>query len=1701
MKIEKWAGLVSAASPYALPAGATTEQNNLQIRKPGQLVPRPGLQSVYETSVGASLAIHRQSPGGSSNDRLVEFSSTTDESGGFQYVLRLLTVSGNALTATAIYSFSSTELLRPAMCQDRHGDVFVFFGNGIRPKVFRYDVNPNTVSDFGIDAPTIAPQVSPSGDGWFIERVDVLSSGTSYYTPPTLTVESGDPAVPSTQPARDAKLRAVVQGGAVVAVDVVDGGSNFKDVPTIKVSDEQVGTGFLARGIQTTVSAIYGFLDTASPVTGFNPSGSFTAATVTAVTITAGGTGYTTAPSVTFSAPPSGVTATGTATIASGRVTGVTITNAGSGYVAAPTITFGGPGTGAAATAVITPWTHSSDLSTNLPKIAYRTGNGPTFGTGVVDATFNAITGKYTAIIPLDHSVSTTATGSSAATTITVGSASGITTGMRVFGTGIATAATVSTIAGTTITLSAANTAAVSGIVTFAPVTQGTDAFAEVQFDVVSAAYKLGEANPSGSYTGGQLFSTSSGTKVNFASIRTAWYTTDDYFENTSSPPRWGLGGDVYYSSNANRDKFWALMHNPGVYRFAKRQVVFRSKATGSFGSVSYPANYANYHFPDYSRVGYRLLTGDQSRPDIESNWTVGSSPVLTDGGKPYIDIDLQPAKKSGGAAYAQQAGTTFPKIRVFLKYCPDSWTVDSSGNALPSAAGEDHNRRYTPQTGQDRRANFADTSTNVTSNNESGTILEYAIQSGSNNANLNAMDTHKRWWGVGHANNRNSPQSQPITDIRTSEGGNHTHPTTDTGVGNGSVVVITPGSLMERGTRFVLRFEQYNAADYQTETESKDFSWITSANESKFPTLRTKSVSSMDRKGDFGVTYTDLVFEANVVDTTQGAQSLLLPGPVSGVPKVVIGGTGWTASGQQAQFTLRQRTSAFQDPVVFSDSVSYRFATTELVAASKASRIGSVTITSQGQGYYREPTLLFRGGGGYGLKTQAVVSGGRVTNVIIIDGGDGFTSDTILYTDVQPVKLLPILRGTMRGIYRCAYRFADYSKTVVLSTTISTTAGSTAAILANAAGVKPGMQITGAIQNNGVAALPHLVRIISVSGTSVTLSKPATATAAGLAVVVRDMTLPIAYSDFSPILDVDASANGSGRAAILTWTLPGVTAPTRADYVEFWRTSADQSLVFYRLDQYGTVNGGLITIRGTDGLSDEELFDFDRPAYAALPVVLPNGGLNAYRFGTGRSDMAVCVAWQDRLWYGVSTSGKDENTVFFSELDEFESCPDVNELPIQANLRSTDYLTALVPFGSVLMAMQNAHSYSINYNTDPTVDATVNLVSHRGCLNQRCWDIFEDLLFAADERGVYAMSRSGDVAPLSEAVRDYFDENKLDLAYRRNFHLRVDQKTGILRLFVSLAGFSSEYPHMALCYHIANKAWWTESWPNSLTCSGDYRPPNRSDIVVYGAVDGCIYEMAGMRDVTFRDLISVTITNGGSGYVTPPTITAPGGRGAVLKAILTNGVVTEVLILRGGYRYGDFDANSNFLPTVTLTFSAPPSGVTATGTATARAPSSGTVNDLPVRLKATVPWSMRTGPMELAYEGNARKGEAQMDRSIIVTYKPTDTTTVLNLREYYNNSDSPRPNVMRRDRGTGFVHETTGAKTTLDMKADRSKLGLSTGLAKAMFAGRSLDDVGSADRHIAIELSRDSVSADSGTTSEPLIYSLEVRGTVDGSN
>lgn len=107
----------------------------------------------------------------------------------------------------------------------------------------------------------------------------------------------------------------------------------------------------------------------------------YTNTSVRAVTISDGGTAYTTAPTVTFSAPPAGgTTATGTAVLAGDAVGSITIDYAGSGYTTAPTVTISGgdgnPVNFSATVALTTAWEYAGQFDYTPVTTTYASNNG-----------------------------------------------------------------------------------------------------------------------------------------------------------------------------------------------------------------------------------------------------------------------------------------------------------------------------------------------------------------------------------------------------------------------------------------------------------------------------------------------------------------------------------------------------------------------------------------------------------------------------------------------------------------------------------------------------------------------------------------------------------------------------------------------------------------------------------------------------------------------------------------------------------------------------------------------------------------------------------------------------------------------------------------------------------------------------------------------------------------------------------------------------------------------------------------------------------------------------------------------------------------------------------------------------------------------------------------------------------------------------
>jgi hypothetical protein len=145
-------------------------------------------------------------------------------------------------------------------------------------------------------------------------------------------------------------IAAIAWAGKGSAIRVVDGAQANTASPVV-FSNVASATNFLgATGANTALAKntaaryITNKLSTLIVNDDINDFSTITGGTVTSVTMGAAGSGYTTVPTVTFAAPTSGTTATGTARLSGGAVTAVAVTTPGAGVATTgATITFSAP--------------------------------------------------------------------------------------------------------------------------------------------------------------------------------------------------------------------------------------------------------------------------------------------------------------------------------------------------------------------------------------------------------------------------------------------------------------------------------------------------------------------------------------------------------------------------------------------------------------------------------------------------------------------------------------------------------------------------------------------------------------------------------------------------------------------------------------------------------------------------------------------------------------------------------------------------------------------------------------------------------------------------------------------------------------------------------------------------------------------------------------------------------------------------------------------------------------------------------------------------------------------------------------------------------------------------------------------------------------------------------------------------------------
>jgi hypothetical protein len=336
--------------------------------------------------------------------------------------------------------------------------------------------------------------------------------------------------------------------------------------------------------------------------------------------------------------------------------------------------------------------------------------------------------------------------------------------------------------------------------------------------------------------------------------------------------------------------------------------------------------------------------------------------------------------------------------------------------------------------------------------------------------------------------------------------------------------------------------------------------------------------------------------------------------------------------------------------------------------------------------------------------------------------------------------------------------------------------------------------------------------------------------------------------SSITALADIELDTNGGS----ISWSWTNTGIETRADKIELWRTTADQGLVLYRVASLSRSSTSY-----TDTFSDAELINTERTNYAAMPITLPNGQLNARRFTPPPQNKSAIVMFQDRAWYGVDVPGRkyngstdsaaaEPNALYFSEADEPEAVPESNQIIIQENVKGQDKITALMPFGGGMVVFQERHCYRLSYVAQPLIDANITLIGQRGCLNQRCWDVYDNVAYVADGAGMYMLDGANAV-PISDAIDNYWTDDIIHFGSSKWFFVRVDPVTRVVRFFHSV---SAGRPDRALCFHPITKAWWVEVYAQTFA-GAECLTTNGRQRMIAGAQNGNLYLFdSGSQDI-----------------------------------------------------------------------------------------------------------------------------------------------------------------------------------------------------------------------------------------------------------
>jgi hypothetical protein len=346
---------------------------------------------------------------------------------------------------------------------------------------------------------------------------------------------------------------------------------------------------------------------------------------------------------------------------------------------------------------------------------------------------------------------------------------------------------------------------------------------------------------------------------------------------------------------------------------------------------------------------------------------------------------------------------------------------------------------------------------------------------------------------------------------------------------------------------------------------------------------------------------------------------------------------------------------------------------------------------------------------------------------------------------------------------------------------------------------------------------------------------------------------------------------------------------------------------------------------------------------------------------------------------YTIRPPEGERRTIYFSSAGLPEAVSPLNGITL---MEDGDDITGGLNRGSYIYFLERKHIYRFSFQQDPVTDGYVFLSTNRGCVNNRCWVVVDDVAYMLDEGGVHAFSTSGDAQPLSQMIQDIFEADdgaphhtKINWEAKDHFHAVHNPSQETIRWFVALAGHY--LPRHALVYHYRSQRWWVEQWPFNVGASalGElndqpqvYLGGPAGKIYAYGQgrLDGPVAGSGTLQSTvtgaTVLSLTDIMASFPASGLVGSPVAMVNGaGQGQQRTIVAVNG--TELILDR---------------PWLEL-------------------PQAGDIYQI-----GGIQWLFRSGWFRWAED------EQQHPRRLEVVFEPTNVPMVLNALAYLNRSVLP---------------------------------------------------------------------------------------------